>query len=84
MKNPKLQIPSPKSKRELGEVGGWQVEWKWDGIRAQWIRRAGQTFLWSRGEELITDRFPEMEALGAQLPEGTVIDGEVFRAHDVL
>ena len=56
----------------------WQVEWKWDGIRAQLIRRQWRTFLWSRGEELITDRFPELDALGALLPEGTVIDGEVL------
>jgi DNA ligase-1 len=63
---------------ELGAVGEWQVEWKWDGIRAQLIRRRRQTFLWSRGEELITGRFPEIEALGSLLPEGTVIDGEVL------
>jgi len=62
----------------LGAVGEWQVEWKWDGIRAQLIRRQWRTFLWSRGEELITDRFPELEALGALLPEGTAIDGEIL------
>src|ERR1035441_7653206 len=56
----------------------WQVEWKWDGIRAQLIRRSGRTFVWSRGEELMTDRFPELAALGAQLPEGLVVDGEVL------
>jgi DNA ligase-1 len=54
------------------------VEWKWDGIRAQLIRRSGRTFVWSRGEELMTDRFPELAALGAQLPEGLVVDGEVL------
>jgi len=53
-------------------------EWKWDGIRSQLIRRQGRTFLWSRGEELITDRFPEIEAVGAVLPEGTAIDGEAL------
>jgi DNA ligase-1 len=63
---------------ELGDIGEWQVEWKWDGIRAQLIRRHGQTFVWSRGEELMTDRFPELRALGAHLPEGTVLDGEVM------
>ncbi len=63
---------------QLGEPAEWQIEWKWDGIRAQLIRRQWRTFLWSRGEELMTDRFPEIEALGAQLPEGTVIDGEVL------
>ena len=63
---------------DLGDVGDWQVEWKWDGIRAQLIRRQHQTFLWSRGEELITQRFPEIEAMGSLLPEGAVIDGEVL------
>jgi DNA ligase-1 len=67
---------------ELGDIGEWQVEWKWDGIRAQLIRRQQRTFLWSRGEELITERFPELEALGALLPEGTVIDGEVLPWRD--
>jgi DNA ligase-1 len=63
---------------ELGDIHQWQAEWKWDGIRAQLIRRQGHTFVWSRGEELMTDRFPELEALGARLPEGVVVDGEVL------
>jgi len=62
----------------LGDVHDWQIEWKWDGIRSQLIRREWRTFLWSRGEELITDRFPELAAAGALLPEGTVLDGEVL------
>ncbi len=62
----------------LGEVGKWQTEWKWDGIRAQLIRRDHQTFLWSRGEELITERFPEIAEAAALLPEGTVLDGELL------
>jgi DNA ligase-1 len=62
----------------LGEPSEWQAEWKWDGIRAQLIRRAGQTFLWSRGEELVTERFPELEPAAALLPPGTVLDGEVM------
>jgi DNA ligase 1 len=62
----------------LGEVDEWQVEWKWDGIRAQLIRRAGESFLWSRGEELITERFPELADAAAHLPDGTVLDGEVL------
>jgi DNA ligase-1 len=73
-----LAYPLEGSVEELGSIGDWQIEWKWDGIRAQLIRRKHRTFLWSRGEELITDRFPEIEALGALLPEGTVIDGEVL------
>jgi DNA ligase-1 len=62
----------------LGDVGEWLAEWKWDGIRSQLIRRAGQTFLWSRGEELVTDRYPEVRAVGDALPDGTVIDGELL------
>ena len=62
----------------LGAVGDFLIEWKWDGIRGQLIHREGEVFLWSRGEELITERFPELEAAGALLPEGTVLDGEVL------
>lgn len=62
----------------LGHVAEWQAEWKWDGIRAQLIRRGGQTFLWSRGEELLNGRFPEVEEFAALLPPGTVIDGELL------
>ena len=73
-----LAHPLEGDPESLGDPAEWQLEWKWDGIRAQLIRRQWHTYLWSRGEELITDRFPELEALGAQLPEGTVIDGEVL------
>lgn len=61
----------------LGPPTDWQVEWKWDGIRAQLVKRAGQVWLWSRGEELVTERFPELAALGDALPDGTVLDGEL-------
>jgi DNA ligase-1 len=60
----------------LGLLADWQVEWKYDGIRAQLVRRGAQNYLWSRGEDLITERFPELAAL--TLPEGTVVDGEVL------
>ncbi len=62
----------------LGDSGDWLVEWKWDGIRAQVIRRRGQTFIWSRGEELVTERFPEVAAAASLLPDGTVLDGELL------
>lgn len=61
---------------QLGSITNWQVEWKYDGIRAQLVYRGGISSLWSRGEELITDRFPELCHL--PLPEGTVIDGEIL------
>lgn len=64
--------------KELGEPEEWQVEWKWDGIRGQLIRRGGNLYLWSRGEELITDKFPEIESLLPLLPDGVAIDGEVL------
>ena len=60
----------------LGAIGDWQAEWKYDGIRAQLVRRDGQSWLWSRGEDLITDRFPEISTV--QLPDGVVIDGEIL------
>ncbi len=61
----------------LGARENWLAEWKWDGIRAQLIRRRGATYLWSRGEELITDRFPEIELDATRLPDGTALDGEI-------
>ena len=63
---------------QLGDLAQWQVEWKWDGIRAQLIRRGGELFLWSRGEELVTDRYPEVMAAAANLPDGVVLDGELL------
>jgi DNA ligase-1 len=73
-----LAYPLEGAIEDLGDVHEWQVEWKWDGIRAQLIRRNGRTFVWSRGEELMTDRFPELQELGTRLPEGVAIDGEVM------
>ena len=62
----------------LGQPQDWIAEWKWDGIRAQVIRRSGQTFIWSRGEELVTEQFPEVAESAESLPDGTVIDGEIL------
>jgi DNA ligase-1 len=63
---------------DLSDPVDWAAEWKWDGIRGQVILREGQQFLWSRGEDLMTDRFPELARLADFLPPGTVIDGEVL------
>ena len=63
---------------DLGDVADWQAEWKWDGIRAQLIRRNGESFLWSRGEDLVTERFPEITTASFDLPDGTVLDGEIL------
>lgn len=68
--------------REIGNADEWQVEWKWDGIRSQAIRRSGETFIWSRGEDLITERFPELAGALEQLPDGTVLDGEILPFKD--
>lgn len=73
-----LAYPLESPPEELGEVDRWQIEWKWDGIRSQVIRRAGRTFIWSRGEELVTERFPEVAEAAALLPDGTVLDGELL------
>ncbi len=68
----------PNLDQKLGPVADWQVEWKYDGIRGQIVKRGGQVWLWSRGEELVTERFPEIVALAQNLPDGTVLDGEVL------
>lgn len=67
---------------QLGDIAAWRAEWKWDGIRAQVVRRNGLTWLWSRGEELLAGRFPEVEQTASLLPEGTVLDGELLAWQD--
>ncbi|MFN9518545.1 MAG: ATP-dependent DNA ligase, partial [Bacteroidota bacterium] len=64
--------------RELGNISEWQAEFKWDGIRAQIIVRNNTLYIWSRGQELITDSFPELNELTSVLPDGTVLDGELL------
>ncbi len=63
---------------DLGGISEWQAEWKWDGIRAQVIKRKDEVFAWSRGEDLITERFPEIVKAAVELPNGTVLDGEIL------
>jgi DNA ligase 1 len=77
-----LASPLEADENSLGDVRDWQVEWKWDGIRAQIMRRAEGTFIWSRGEELITERFPEIVRRASALPLDTVIDGEILAWRD--
>lgn len=66
----------------LGGTEEWQAEWKWDGIRGQIVKRNGELFIWSRGEELVTDQFPELHFLKDELPDGTVLDGEILSVKD--
>jgi DNA ligase-1 len=73
-----LQAPADGFQATLGAVDDWLAEWKYDGIRAQVVRRGGGCWIWSRGEELITERFPEVVATAAAWPEGTVLDGELL------
>jgi DNA ligase-1 len=70
------------SLQELGDPADWQAEWKWDGIRGQVIKRNDQLFVWSRGEDLITDKFPEYSILQNKLSNGVVIDGEILPYKD--
>lgn len=72
-----LNLPLDGFDAVLGPPSRWLIEWKWDGIRAQLVRRAGQAWLWSRGEELVTERFPELSRMGEALPDGCVLDGEI-------
>ncbi|MCZ8129675.1 MAG: ATP-dependent DNA ligase [Steroidobacteraceae bacterium] len=76
-----LASPLEHPPEQLGDVRDWQAEWKWDGIRAQLVKRGGQVYLWSRGEELVTERFPELAAAAARLPDGLALDGEVLAWH---
>jgi DNA ligase-1 len=70
------------SLEDLGDVNDWLCEYKWDGIRCQLIKRNGQIFLWSRGEELITDRFPELANMASHIEDGTVLDAELVAMKD--
>lgn len=67
-----------KELEDLGEVKEWQAEYKWDGIRGQFIKRNDQVFIWSRGEELVTDQFPEVKNTLLQWKGNFVIDGELL------
>jgi DNA ligase-1 len=77
-----LASPLESPAESLGPREEWLAEWKWDGIRAQIVRRGGETFVWSRGEELLAGRFPELEAAATHLAGGVVLDGEVLAYRD--
>ncbi len=72
-----LAYPLDAELTELGSPNDWCAEWKWDGIRAQIVARGGRIAVWSRGEELITESFPEFAAFAGKVPDGTVLDGEL-------
>ena len=73
-----LASPLQTEPNALGDIGEWLLEWKWDGIRLQLIRREGTIALWSRGEERLDGRFPEIEESARQLPHDCVLDGELM------
>ncbi len=77
-----LDAPLQEFATRLAAPADWIVEWKYDGIRAQVVKRASQVWIWSRGEELVTERFPEIVAAASALPNGTVLDGEVVVCKD--
>ena len=77
-----LAAPLEAPTESLGDINEWWLEWKWDGIRAQLIRREGDIALWSRGEERMDGRFPEIERALAALPRNAVIDGELLAWRD--
>jgi DNA ligase-1 len=73
-----LAAPLETSPHDLGSIADWQAEWKWDGARAQIVRRGDDVAVWTRGEELVNDAFPEITAAATALPAGTVLDGELL------
>ncbi len=77
-----LASPLEAEAETLGPIDDWLLEWKWDGIRLQLIRRAGETALWSRGEERLDGRFPEIESALGTLPRDGVLDGELLAWRD--
>ncbi|MFO1529415.1 MAG: ligase-associated DNA damage response exonuclease [Kiritimatiellia bacterium] len=77
-----LALPLDGDPARLGDPARWLVEWKWDGIRAQILRRGRACMIWTRGEEMIGDQFPSLSARADALPPGTVLDGEILPGPD--
>lgn len=76
-----IKIKRGENLSALGSIDDWFAEWKWDGIRAQLIRRGGESLIWSRGDEMVTEAFPEVVEASQMLPDGTVLDGEILAWH---
>jgi len=77
-----LAYPLEKELEDLGDPNDWQIEYKWDGIRGQIIRRNDEVFIWSRGEELVTDQFPEIKDTVLAMKGNFVLDGEILAVKD--
>lgn len=77
-----LAYPLEKDLEELGKPDEWLIEYKWDGIRGQIIKRNDEVFIWSRGEELVTEQFPEIAETVQQMNGNFVIDGEILAVKD--
>lgn len=77
-----LAYSKEQASNDLGDVAEWIFEYKWDGIRGQLVKRNGKMHVWSRGEELVTEKYPEYQDLAAKLPDGTVLDGEILAMQD--
>ncbi len=73
-----LAHPLDRPPEALGDPAGWAVEWKWDGVRAQIVRRGSEALLWSRGGEVLNAAFPEIARAASRLPAGSVLDGEIL------
>lgn len=73
-----LAYPIEGEVSDLGSAADWAIEHKWDGIRSQTILREDEIYVWSRGEELVTDKYPEFQKFLKAIPNGTVIDGEIL------
>lgn len=73
-----LAHPLQEEPKELGPLEDWLVEWKYDGIRAQVVKEGGHVWVWSRGEELVSEQFPELQDAFAHWPDGCILDGEIL------
>ncbi|MFY0673026.1 MAG: ATP-dependent DNA ligase [Bacteroidia bacterium] len=73
-----LAYPKEQATKDLGKVNEWIFEFKWDGIRGQLVKRDDSLNVWSRGEELVTEKYPEFESMANNLPNGIVLDGEIL------